>query len=129
MKPKSTLCWECKKSGGLCSWSHNLTPVKGWVAEMVSKKTFYSPEDVTFCVIECPEFEEGKQCIHYEICNENADGNIVELMGKPCFRFMELVRCNKCELHDSCYAEDVFKLARMDLEKAFCCLGKERKTE
>lgn len=30
-----------------------------------------------------------ENCIHYDICNENADGNIVELMGKPCFRFKD----------------------------------------
>ncbi len=30
-----------------------------------------------------------ENCIHYEICNENAEGNIVELMKEPCFRFMD----------------------------------------
>lgn len=38
-----------------------------------------------------------KNCIHYDICNEQADGNIVELMKEPCFRFMELVRCKDCK--------------------------------
>lgn len=38
-----------------------------------------------------------ENCIHYDICNENADGNIVELMGEPCFRFFELVRCKNCD--------------------------------
>ena len=40
-----------------------------------------------------------EQCIHYDICNEQADGNIVELMGNPCFRFMDkdsFVEVGKC---------------------------------
>ena len=47
----------------------------------------------------------------------------------PAVDAVEVVRCIKCEMHDNCYAEDVFKFARMDLEKAFCCLGKERRTD
>lgn len=44
-----------------------------------------------------------EKCIHFDICNENADGNIVELMKEPCFRFkdkdslVEVVRCEKCK--------------------------------
>lgn len=30
-----------------------------------------------------------ENCIHYDICNEQADGNIVELMKEPCFRFKD----------------------------------------
>jgi indolepyruvate ferredoxin oxidoreductase alpha subunit len=30
-----------------------------------------------------------ENCIHFDICNENADGNIVELMKEPCFRFVD----------------------------------------
>ena len=55
---KDTLCWHCKKSGGLCSWSHNLTPVKGWEAvkdyHMADGKKVSS-----YKVISCPEFVEG----------------------------------------------------------------------
>ena len=57
-KSQDTLCWQCKKSGGLCSWSSNLTPVEGWEA----KETWIKfPEKVVsgFCVLRCPEFEEG----------------------------------------------------------------------
>ena len=28
-----------------------------------------------------------ENCIHFDICNEQADGNIIELMKEPCFRF------------------------------------------
>lgn len=30
-----------------------------------------------------------ENCIHFEICNEQADGNIVELMKEPCYRFRD----------------------------------------
>ena len=53
-----TICWECKKAGGLCSWSANHAPVEGWEA----KETWIKlPEKVvpSYCVIRCPEFEEG----------------------------------------------------------------------
>lgn len=58
-KPISdTICWDCKKSGGRCSWSASHIPVEGWEA----KETWIKlPEKVlpSFCVIRCPEFEEG----------------------------------------------------------------------
>lgn len=53
-----TICWDCKKAGGLCSWSSNHTPVEGWEA----KETWIKfPEKVvpSYCVLRCPEFEEG----------------------------------------------------------------------
>ena len=53
-----TLCWECKKSGGLCSWSQSLTPVKGWTATESTRST-YIGEDKVYCVVKCPEFVRG----------------------------------------------------------------------
>ena len=58
VRNKETLCWECKKASGLCSWSHNLTPVKGWVVETSVRKT-YIGDGTVYCVISCPEFEKG----------------------------------------------------------------------
>jgi hypothetical protein len=37
-----------------------------------------------------------------------------------------VVRCKDCIMHNSCYTEDVFKTARIDLTKAFCCAGKRK---
>lgn len=53
-----TICWECKKSGGLCSWSHASVPVEGWEAKDTWVKF---PEKVvpSYCVLRRPEFEEG----------------------------------------------------------------------
>lgn len=55
---RDTICWDCKKSGGLCSWSSNLTPVEGWEI----KETWIKfPEKIvpSYCVLRCPEFKEG----------------------------------------------------------------------
>ena len=60
---------------------------------------------------------------------ERLSDAVCDLVEAPAVDAVEVVRCIKCELHDNCYAEDVFKTARMDLEKAFCCLGSERRTD
>ena len=52
-----TLCWQCKKSGGLCSWSHDATPVKGWTAIQTYRNGIN--DDCGYTVVKCPEFEEG----------------------------------------------------------------------
>ena len=55
-----TLCWDCDKAGGRCSWSHSFTPVEGWKA--VPTKVYIGGEKKdkwidSFDVYECPEFE------------------------------------------------------------------------
>lgn len=48
------------------------------------------------------------------------------IFDAPTIDAVPVVRCEDCELHDSCYAENVFKIARLDLSKTFCCCGKHR---
>lgn len=57
-RKQDTICWNCKKSGGLCSWSSSYIPVKGWETNETWVKV---PEKIvpSYCVITCPEFEEG----------------------------------------------------------------------
>ena len=53
-----TLCWDCKKANGSCSWSRSLKPVPGWTA--VSTIIRYADTcDSSYCVTECPQFEKG----------------------------------------------------------------------
>lgn len=59
---KPTLCWNCAKAGGFCSWSKDFIPVKGWKAEYAplklsdyGRKTYSE----SYCVLECPKFEKG----------------------------------------------------------------------
>ena len=48
---KWTLCFDCAKATGYCSWSSRLEPVEGWTAEETIKNT-----STSFVVIDCPEF-------------------------------------------------------------------------
>lgn len=52
----NTICWDCEKCGGGCSWSHDLTPVKGWKAE-TDYTLFHGKRDNSYTVLECPEYE------------------------------------------------------------------------
>ena len=47
-----TICWDCKKAIGGCSWSETLTPVEGWTAIQNDKDNTES-----YKVIMCPLFE------------------------------------------------------------------------
>lgn len=31
---EQTICWDCQKATGGCSWSKSLTPVEGWEATL-----------------------------------------------------------------------------------------------
>lgn len=52
-----TICWDCKKATGRCSWSEKLEPVKGWNAEPTVRHEFHEREMRSFLVRACPEFE------------------------------------------------------------------------
>lgn len=50
----ATLCWDCAKACGDCSWSgHDHTPVPGWTATEVHKE---DPADTSYIVTDCPLF-------------------------------------------------------------------------
>lgn len=56
---KYTLCWDCRKACGGCSWSEHdeHLPVPGWTAEETQvrmKNDVYAP---SYRVDACPEFE------------------------------------------------------------------------
>lgn len=55
-----SLCWNCQKALGQCSWSDNFQPVKGWDATPTKIKTSVGntiPLIDSFCVHSCPLFE------------------------------------------------------------------------
>ena len=59
-KRKQSLCIDCVRSGGSCSWSHLLQPVEGWVAEeTVIRST--AGTTTGYRVISCPKFERGPE--------------------------------------------------------------------
>lgn len=54
---KETLCWDCKNSGGGCSWSKSFEPVEGWDAEKsIIHSRSYRPYE-SYYVKSCPKFE------------------------------------------------------------------------
>jgi hypothetical protein len=61
----STLCWDCEKACGKCSWSREFVPVKGWKAiptKLFQYTTGKGRKRIayytgSFDVYECPEFE------------------------------------------------------------------------
>ena len=57
-EPKTTLCWDCAKACGECSWSNHWdhSPVPGLKAEQTYLKV-NGGDDISYRVIECPEFE------------------------------------------------------------------------
>lgn len=55
---KSTLCWDCAKAIGQCSWSNYNTrkPVKGWTATPTIIHQSHMTDVHSFNVTACPEF-------------------------------------------------------------------------
>lgn len=61
-KKKDTLCWECQNATGGCSWSKNLTPVKGWETIETAEPTWIGTvRKIVPCVTVtgCPEYVRG----------------------------------------------------------------------
>ena len=56
---KESICWDCKKAVGRCTWSANGVPVKGWEVEETYRKSYGRDLEVSYTVINCPKFEEG----------------------------------------------------------------------
>lgn len=64
-KKHSTICWNCKKACGGCSWSRDFVPVDGWSAIptkvlVLNTKSNGARERIftdSFDVYYCPEFE------------------------------------------------------------------------
>ena len=51
---------------------------------------------------------------------------IEDLADIPAAKVSPVVRCKDCVLHGNCGLEDMFALAMINAENAFCCVG-ERK--
>lgn len=57
-----TLCWDCARAYGGCSWSKSFKPVEGWEAERDERALKWGCNNtkrtyVSYTVKECPEFE------------------------------------------------------------------------
>lgn len=54
---EKTICWDCAKARGECSWSVDLVPVEGWTALPTIRKPGTKDEMRSYLVIDCPEFK------------------------------------------------------------------------
>lgn len=52
-----TLCWDCAKALGGCSWSDFFIPVDGWEARKFHKDEASRPDHESYFVYQCPEFQ------------------------------------------------------------------------
>lgn len=50
-----TICWDCQKASGRCSWSRKLEPVEGWDAKPTIIK-YAGSREPSYIVRSCPEF-------------------------------------------------------------------------
>lgn len=55
------ICWRCAKACGGCSWSADLTPVPGWIAEKRSYPVEKGMKETSYIIRYCPEFEKEER--------------------------------------------------------------------
>ena len=77
-----SICWSCKKSGGGCSWSKRLEPVKGWDAKEDHRNNEHTKKYVlySYTVLGCPEYERGN--VKEYAVNDDALGRMITELGE-----------------------------------------------
>lgn len=76
---KQTLCWDCAKACGGCSWSDHWkhSPVPGWKTEETTLRLNNDQYTKTHIVLECPEFvADGHGGGLYRIRSEDSDKDL-----------------------------------------------------
>ncbi len=56
-KKVPTLCWDCAKAIGGCSWADEFKPVKGWKAIVHGRNIDGELDQTGYKVLRCPEFK------------------------------------------------------------------------
>lgn len=114
MNQSNTICWDCEKNGGSCSWSHDLTPVKGWKAEK-DYTLFCGKRDNSYTVLECPEYEKRNSKIKASDIDDEGAVNVILAMVK---------RANKDYI--TSYIADFYKISDEVAKASNKTLGTER---
>lgn len=68
----SSICGDCAKSVGLCSWSSSLRPVDGWYAEEAPRRLCSGKLVTGYAVKCCPLFEKDERpavCVSKNVRN------------------------------------------------------------
>lgn len=61
-----SICWDCAKACGGCSWSKDYVPVQGWTA--TQKNMYYDKREIeSYIVHECPMFTPDKPMTKAEL--------------------------------------------------------------
>ena len=53
---KGQMCWRCQNSTGRCSWSRELKPVDGWIAEPTKINNQNGDVYDSYKILFCPNF-------------------------------------------------------------------------
>ena len=65
MGKEHSICWQCRNAvpnaekGKGCEWSIKLEPVPNWKATKTVCKCYGHADAKSYCVHECPKFQEG----------------------------------------------------------------------
>ena len=92
---RTSICIDCKKSTGLCSWSKKFKPVEGWEAKEVKRSSWGYPQGfVGYKVIRCPEFEredrdkDCSNCRYVMLCSIDKQA-FYKNTGEQCTEYKE----------------------------------------
>lgn len=80
-KGKSSICIDCVKSCGLCTWSSKLKPVKGWTAKPIKRVTKDKIYD-GYLVTECPLFEKVERKYRENLWTSEENKILKDMMRK-----------------------------------------------
>lgn len=110
----NTICWNCDKCGGGCSWSHDLTPVKGWEVDE-DYTLFHGKKEDSYIVKECPLFEKRNSKIKSSDIDDEGAVNVILAIVK---------RANKDYI--TSYIADFYKISDEVAKASNKTLGTER---
>ena len=74
---RTTLCWNCDNATGLCRWSHELKPIKGWKAKRTKRKS--QDTLIRYKVFACPCFKPDHN--HSAVTAEKAIKRNIKLLN------------------------------------------------
>lgn len=109
-----SICWDCEKCGGGCSWSHDLTPVEGWKTKE-DYTLFHGQREESYIVKECPLFEKRNSKIKATDVDDEGAVNVILAIVK---------RANKDYI--TSYIADFYKISDEVAKASNKTLGIER---
>lgn len=75
MKMNESKCWDCKNCLDGCQWAKEKKPIEGWKV----KERKYKDGTVSWCVLDCPEFQADFQKVKLDDLNREYDLKLGDL--------------------------------------------------